>query len=736
MIRTPQPPLPGARGSARFGAEPAARRRTVAAALLLAGLCTAAPAVLGHGPQGHGHGAQQAAPPQVETQQVETPPQAEPGAAAESPESREAAAAAAGPARRLDWPSPDVGVDALAARAAAQRWRRDELKVPADFRFTDRRAESGIDFEHGIPEEGGKHWLPVHYDHGSPVVAADVDGDGFPDLYFVNLVGANALWRNRGDGTFEDWTGRAGVGVADRVSMAASFADVDNDGDPDLFVTTVRGGNLLFLNDGTGRFTEAPGGPGRELLAHSSTGTFFDYDRDGRLDLLLTNVGRFTDDVERPGGAFGGLPDAFQGHLHPDRAERHRLYRNLGEARFEDVSDATGFVDASWSGDASPVDFDGDLEPDLYLTNMQGDDRYWENRGGRWVERTDDFFPKTPWGTMGIKFFDYDRDGDLDLLLTDMHSDMSQEVPPAEEKAKSEMLWPDDQLQGGANNIFGNAFYRNLGDGRFEEVSDALGLENYWPWGVSVADVNADGWEDVLITASMSYPFRYGVNSLLLNNRAASFVEAEFLLGIEPRAETKVPWFEIDCGGDPGPDGAPRAGADREYHMCTGRDGRWTVWGNLGTRGAVVLDLDGDGDLDVVTNEFNARPQVLISDLAQRGTVRWLKVRLVGTRSNRDGLGAHVRVTAGGATQTRYHDGKSGYMAQSSLPLYIGLGEATAVERIEVRWPSGAVQEVSEGLGINRLIEIVEPLAEPEPTSGAAADTEGDDEPAPPPSRR
>ncbi|HEX2164203.1 MAG TPA: CRTAC1 family protein, partial [Thermoanaerobaculia bacterium] len=535
------------------------------------------------------------------------------------------------------------------------------------------------------------------------------------DLYFVNLIGANGLWRNRGDGSFEDWTERAGVGVPDRVSMAASFADVDDDGDPDLFVTTVRRGSLLFVNDGKGRFREAAGGPGSELATHASTGTFLDYDNDGDLDLLLTNVGRFTDDEERPGGAFGGLPDAFQGHLHPDRAERHRLYRNDGGGRWKEVSDAVGFVDDSWSGDASATDFDGDLDPDLYLTNMQGDDRYWENRDGRFVERTAAHFPKTPWGTMGIKFFDYDRDGDLDLLLTDMHSDMSQEVGPTEEEEKSEMLWPDDQLQGGANNVFGNAFYRNLGEGRFEEVSDALGLENYWPWGVSVADVNADGFEDALITASMSYPFRYGINSLLLNNRAKAFVDAEFLLGIEPREEAKVPWFELDCGGEAGPDGRPRAGADRELPMCAGRDGRWTVYGNLGTRGAAILDLDGDGDLDVVTNEFNSKPQVLVSDLAQKGPIRWLKLRLVGTRSNRDGLGAWVRVTAGGVTQTRYHDGKSGYMAQSSLPLYFGLGEATAVERIEVRWPSGAVQEVTEGLGTNRLIEIVEPAGEAPP---------------------
>ena len=615
----------------------------------------------------------------------------------------------------LEFPSPDPGIEALKARAAAQQWTRDELRVPADFSFTDRREASGITFHHHIPEEGGKNWMPVHYDHGSCVIAGDVDGDGRSDLYFVSLLGGNELWRNRGDGTFEDVTERAGVGVGDRVSMAASFADVDNDGDTDLYVTSVRSGNLLFLNDGKGRFTESAAAAGLDHHGHSSTGTFFDYDRDGRLDLLLTNVGRFTTGDRRAAGSYRGVGDAFQGHLHADRSERHVLYHNEGGAHFADVSDALGFRDESWSGDASAVDLDGDLYPEIYLTNMQGDDRYWVNREGKkLVDRSRETFPRTPWGTMGIKFFDFDNDGDLDLLLTDMHSDMSQEVGPSEETKKSEILWSDEQLQGGGDNVFGNAFYRNLGDGRFEEASDALGLENYWPWGLTAADLNADGFQDVFITASMSYPFRYGINSLLLNNRAQGFADAEFLLGVEPRAGGfHVPWFELDCGGV-AEDGAPRRGADQDNPLCERRSGRYEVHGTLGTRGAVVFDLDGDGDLDIVTNEFNARPQVLVSDLAQTRKIHWLAVRLAGTRSNRDGLGARVVVHAGDDTYTQVHDGKSGYMAHSSLPLYFGLGAAAAVDRVEVTWPSGEVQTLDgDGLAIDRTLEIVEPSASP-----------------------
>jgi hypothetical protein len=611
-------------------------------------------------------------------------------------------------AQVLDWPTPDIGVDALEARAAAQRWTQDQIEVLVDFQFTDQRAKSGIDFQHHIPEEGGKNWMPVHYDHGSCVIAADVDGDRRLDLYFVSLVGSNELWRNRGDGSFENITEQAGVAVSDRVSMGASFADADNDGDPDLFVTSVRRGNLWFINDGTGKFTESAAEAGLDHHAHSSTGNFFDYDRDGRLDLLLTNVGQFTTLEERPQGSFRGMPDAFQGHLQPDRSEAHVLYHNLDGRRFLDVSQEVGFIDTSWSGDSSAIDLTGDSYPDFYLTNMQGDDRYWENRGGTsFVERSAELFPQTPWGAMGIKFFDYDNDGDFDLLITDMHSDMSQEVSPEEENRKSEMLWSEAQLQGGANNIFGNAFYQNLGDGRFQESSDAMGLENYWPWGVSVADLNADGFLDVLITASMSYPFRYGINSLLLNNRASGFVRTEFLVGIEPREITKTPWFNIDCGGTRNDVALPAT--DVDHSTCQGRSGRWLVRGSVGTRGSVVLDIDDDGDLDIVTNEFNTLPQVLISDLAQRHQIHWLKVRLRGTTSNRDGLGARVAVVVGDTTYTQSHDGKSGYMAQSSLPLYFGLGKAVAADRIDVLWPSGTQQTLREGLSANQTVEVIEP---------------------------
>lgn len=645
------------------------------------------------------------------------------GRAAQPAQGAAAAATAATSPQVVYVPDPDSGIDTLAARERAERANAGKLKVFHDFQFHDRLAESGITFVHQIVDDAGRDYKAVHYDHGNGIVAADVDGDGLIDLYFVNQLGGNQLWKNLGHGKFKNITEEAGVGLPGRVSVSASFADINNDGCPDLYVTTVRGGNAMFLNDCHGHFKDITKEAGLEYVGHSSAAVFFDYDRDGLLDLLLVNVGKYTSDVKGRGGAYVGYADAFHGHLKPERTEYSVLYHNDGHNHFHDVTKEMGLVNGFWSGDATIADFNGSGWPSVYVLNMQGPSHYWENEGGkRFVDKTAQYFPKAQFGSMGVKSFDYNNDGLMDLFITDMHSDMLQNVAPQDEKRKIAWNPPAAEVPtwthffGGEINhfIFGNAFWKNLGNGKFQEASDDLGLENYWPWGVSVADLNADGWQDVLITASMNYPWRYGVNSLLLNNRGEEFRDAAFLLGVEPRrgGQTRKPWFTLDCSG-----------ADKEHQLCKGKTGQVTAYGTLGTRSSVIVDIDNDGDLDIITNEFNAAPMVLISDLADKRAIHWLKIHLVGKRSNRDGIGAVVKVTAGGMTMTQVMDGCTGYLSHSDMPLYFGLGDAASADRIEVRWPSGTVQTLAGPIAGNRMLEVVEAparAASAAPTAGRA----------------
>ena len=570
--------------------------------------------------------------------------------------------------------------------------------------FQERAQAAGIAFRmNNLPREQGERFRINLYDHGSGLAVGDYDNDGRDDIYFLNQHGKNALYRNLGNGTFVDVTAKAGVALGDRISVAATFADYDNDGFADLFVTSTRGGNILFHNRGDGTFEDVTSAAGVSHTGHSQTPVFFDYDNDGDLDLYLTNTAHWTTDVfDFASGNYEGK--ASLGDLMTSPREFNILYRNNGDRTFTDVTDAAGLRGRGWAGDVAVFDYDEDGFLDLFVPSMFGRGQLYRNSGhGTFTDVTRETLGKTSHGAIGTKVFDYDGDGRLDLFVVDMHSDMwtgldyqqlSRETatqnqhrrfltpsgPTVNENAPGFMLDQRASFATQGENyddlLFGNALYRNLGDGKFTETALTAGLETFWPWGIATGDFDNDGDEDVFITSGMGYPFYYWPNQLMMNNGDGTFRDRASDLGVEP----------------------PTGGIYQEKDIAGHRASR-------SSRSAAVADFDGDGRLDIITNNFNDRPYLFANVFPRHN---YVALRLTGVTSNRDAIGALVRLWAGTRVMVQQVSPAGGYLAQSSRVLHFGLGNRTNVDSITIRWPRG-IEQTLKSPKIDTLLQIREP---------------------------
>jgi enediyne biosynthesis protein E4 len=581
-------------------------------------------------------------------------------------------------------------------------WQHEPGALPAQSGFRECATEVGITWQmRFLPDEQGEKFKINLYDHGCGLAVGDFDGDGHDDIYFCNQLGPNALYRNKGDGTFEEVAEAAGVALGDRVCVGATFVDFDNDGRQDLFVTSTRGGNVLFRNMGGGKFKDVTKEAGLTLIAHSQTACFFDYDNDGFLDLLVTNSAEWTTGA-RDGGAgyFLGkekLLDVFR-----SPKETNVLYHNNGDGTFTDVTEKAGLKGQGWAGDTVAFDFDGDGLIDLFVTSMVGRCQLYRNNGnGTFTDVTDKTLGRTPWGAIGAQVLDANNDGKLDLFVVDMHSDMwmgidleHRSLSMAKEFKNRKFptrLGPFGQIPGREEEerilsrqmgyrledvVYGNAFYRNEGSGKFTEISEQAGLETFWPWGIATGDYDNDGFEDVFLPSGMGYPYYYWPNGLLMNQRNGTFRDEAAERGIEP----------------------PRRGRDLPNKIAGRRATR-------SSRCAVTADFRGAGQLDIVTNNFNDQPYYFKNEFPAQN---YLEFRLHGTKSNRDAIGAVVRVYRGQEILTRQVLSACGYLSQSSKTVHFGLGENKRIDRVEITWPSGIHQRLDD-VSINSLNDIVEP---------------------------
>jgi len=578
----------------------------------------------------------------------------------------------------------------------------DVTVADAGGRFEDRAIESGITFRMNfLPKEQGEKFKINLYDHGCGVVVGDYDGDGHDDLYFLNQLGPNALYKNKGDGTFVDVTRQAGVGVGDRICVAGTFADYDNDDDQDLFVTSTRGGNILFENQGQGIFKDVTQRAGLELIAHSSTASFVDLDHDGDLDLIVTNTAQWTGaELESDGKYYPGVTSYDDLVVSPK--EFNNIYKNNGDGTFADITEVSGLKGQGWGGDVAIFDFDSDGRIDVLITNMFGASQLYKNLGElTFRDVTKEALGRISWGAIGAKVLDFNNDGNLDLFISDMHSDMwppaslSDAVTYAMQNAKVKYSRVTgagikfgkqadeiearfvDKLQVRYDDVvFGNSLFRNLGSGRMEEMSDKAGLETWWPWAIAAGDLDSDGSEDIFLASGMGYPFPYWQNHLMMNNSDETFSERSTELGVEP----------------------PRGGTFQRDQIGGERAAR-------SSRCAATADFDGDGRLELVTNNFNDRPYYYRNKLAPRNFVAF---KLKGTRSNLDAVGAVARVFVDNQILTRQVNPAGGYLSQSSQTLHFGLGKKECITRVEITWPSGIVQRLDPPK-INAVHQIVEP---------------------------
>jgi Tfp pilus assembly protein PilF len=534
------------------------------------------------------------------------------------------------------------------------------------------------------------------------VAAGDFDGDGFDDLYICQASGLpNRLYRNRGDGTLEDVTEQAGVGVLDATACAL-FADFENRGKQDLLVVCASG-PLLFLNEGGGKFNWKEDAfrfaqPAQSAFTHAAVA---DYDGDGRLDVYFCVY-----------SYYGGL-DQYRypvPYFDARNGPPNFLFHNEGNGIFTDRTQAAGLnVDNDrYSFACAWGDAQGAGRPDLYVANDFGRGNLYRNNGdGTFTSVAREAGVDQVGAGMSACWFDFDRDGKQDIYVGNMWSAAGIRV--SEQKLFHETE-PESIRALYRRHARGNSLFQNQGDGNFKNMASQAGVEmGRWSWSSDAWDFDQDGYPDLYVANG----WVSGPNSPEL----ASFFWRQ-VVAKSPQTAAPSPAYETGWNAINElirSDGCWN-GHERNVFYSNNHDGTFSDISAVAgldlpddSRAFALADLDGDGRLEFVLKNRNA-PQVRILRNVMKEVGNSVVLRLRGTKSNRDGIGSRVTVESGPDRQTKYLQAGSGFLSQHSKELFFGLGETAGTVRATVRWPSGASQTF-EGLPVNHRIEIEEGAA-------------------------
>ena len=530
----------------------------------------------------------------------------------------------------------------LAAASAAQT-----------IQFRDITAQAGIHFVHNNAAFG-KKWLPETLGAGAAFI--DYDNDGYPDILLVNgedwpghakTASTLKLYHNNHDGTFTDVTQKAGLAVS-MFGMGVAVGDYDNDGYDDLFITAL-GQSRLFHNNGNGTFTDVTKSAGlwgpNEL---STSAAWVDYDRDGRLDLVVANYVQWSPQTD----IYCTLDGAHKSYCTPEsyRGATARLWHNLGGGKFEDATQKAGLFDStSKSLGIAILDYNNDGWPDILLANdTQPNKLYLNKQNGTFEEKavaagvafSEDGVARAG---MGVDAGDYDRSGHPSLIITNFANQML-------------------------------SLYHNEGNGLFvdEAPRSDVGRNTLVTlgFGCFFFDYDNDGWPDIFI--------------------ADGHIENEIERVQKRVSYAEPPHLFHNLGGG-------------KFQEVTAQMGVAFASPKV-ARGAAYADIDNDGALDILVTTNGGRPWLFHNE---GSTNHSLRLKLVGTKSNRDGIGATVRVTTGSDKQWQMLRSGSSYLSQSELVLTFGLGNTTKADAIEIQWPSGQIDKLS-GLAADQTITVQE----------------------------